>query len=48
MLKGVGNSALTRHLNRVCLNGLLIGFAERQSVLDETDAQRAILEIDRA
>ena len=38
---------VARQLNRVCLNGLLIGFAERKLVLDETDAKRAILELDR-
>ncbi len=36
-----------RQLNRVCLNGLLIGFAERKPILDATDAKRAILELDR-
>jgi type II secretory pathway predicted ATPase ExeA len=39
---------IPRQLNRVCLNGLLIGFAERKPILDETDAKRAILEIDRS
>jgi type II secretory pathway predicted ATPase ExeA len=39
---------VARQLNRVCLNGLLIGFAERKPILDETDARRAILELDRA
>jgi type II secretory pathway predicted ATPase ExeA len=39
---------VARQLNRVCLNGLLIGFAERKPVLDEPDAKRAILELDRA
>jgi general secretion pathway protein A len=39
---------IARQLNRVCLNGLLIGFAERKPILDETDAKRAILELDRA
>jgi len=39
---------IARQLNRVCLNGLLIGFADRKSILDETDARRAILELDRA
>ena len=39
---------VARQLNRVCLNGLLIGFAERKPVLDETDARRAILELDRS
>lgn len=38
---------IPRQLNRVCLNGLLVGFADRKSVLDETDAKRAILELDR-
>lgn len=38
---------VARQLNRVCLNGLLIGFAERKPILDETDARRAILELDR-
>jgi type II secretory pathway predicted ATPase ExeA len=38
---------VARQLNRVCLNGLLIGFAERKSILDEADAKRAILELDR-
>jgi len=37
-----------RQLNRVCLNGLIIGFAERKAILDETDAKRAIIELDRA
>jgi len=37
-----------RQINRVCLNGLIIGFAERKPILDETDAKRAILEIDRS
>lgn len=36
-----------RQINRVCLNGLLIGLAERKTILDETDAKRAILELDR-
>lgn len=36
-----------RQLNRVCLNGLLVGFAERKPILDATDAKRAILELDR-
>jgi general secretion pathway protein A len=39
---------IPRQLNRVCLNGLLIGFAERKPLLDETDAKRAILELDRS
>jgi len=39
---------IPRQLNRVCLNGLLIGFAERKPILDETDARRAILELDRS
>jgi general secretion pathway protein A len=39
---------IPRQLNRVCLNGLLIGLAERKSILDETDAKRAIMELDRA
>jgi type II secretory pathway predicted ATPase ExeA len=39
---------IARQLNRVCLNGLLIGFAERKSILDENDARRAILELDRS
>lgn len=39
---------VARQLNRVCLNGLLIGLAERKPILDETDAKRAILELDRA
>jgi general secretion pathway protein A len=39
---------IARQLNRVCLNGLLIGFAERKAILDEADAKRAILELDRA
>jgi type II secretory pathway predicted ATPase ExeA len=39
---------IARQLNRVCLNGLLIGYAERKPILDETDAKRAILELDRA
>ncbi len=34
-------------LNRVCLNGLLIGLADRKTILDETDAKRAIIELDR-
>jgi len=38
---------VARQLNRVCLNGLLIGFADRKPILDETDAKRAILELDR-
>jgi hypothetical protein len=38
---------VARQLNRVCLNGLLIGFADRKKVLDETDAKRAILELGR-
>jgi type II secretory pathway predicted ATPase ExeA len=38
---------VARQLNRVCLNGLLIGFAERKAILDEADAKRAILELDR-
>ena len=38
---------IARQLNRVCLNGLLIGFADRKKVLDETDAKRAILELGR-
>ncbi len=38
---------IPRQLNRVCLNGLLIGLAERKSILDESDAKRAILELDR-
>jgi len=38
---------VARQLNRVCLNGLLIGFAERKTILDENDAKRAILELDR-
>jgi len=38
---------LPRQLNRVCLNGLLIGFADRKKVLDENDAKRAILELGR-
>ncbi|MBU0496117.1 MAG: AAA family ATPase [Chloroflexi bacterium] len=38
---------IARQLNRVCLNGLLIGFADRKPILDETDAKRAILELDR-
>jgi general secretion pathway protein A len=38
---------IPRQLNRVCLNGLLIGFAERKPILDATDAKRAILELDR-
>lgn len=36
-----------RQINRVCLNGLLVGFAERKKVLDENDAKRAILELGR-
>jgi len=36
-----------RQLNRVCLNGPLIGFADRKKVLDENDAKRAILELGR-
>jgi len=36
---------IARQINRVCLNGLLLGFAERKSILDETDAKRAILEL---
>ncbi|MBC8265309.1 MAG: hypothetical protein H8E47_14450 [Anaerolineales bacterium] len=39
---------VARQLNRVCLNGLLIGLADRKKVLDETDAKRAILELGRA
>ena len=39
---------VARQLNRVCLNGLIIGFAERKPILDEADARRAILELDRA
>jgi len=39
---------VARQLNRVCLNGLLIGFAERKPILDETDARRAIVELDRS
>jgi len=39
---------VARQLNRVCLNGLLIGFAERKTILDEADAKRAILELDRS
>jgi hypothetical protein len=39
---------IPRQLDRVCLNGLLIGFAERKPILDETDARRAILELDRS
>lgn len=39
---------IPRQLNRVCLNGLLLAFAERKAILDETDAKRAILELDRA
>jgi type II secretory pathway predicted ATPase ExeA len=38
---------VARQLNRVCLNGLVLGFAERKPVLDENDARRAILELDR-
>lgn len=38
---------IARQLNRVCLNGLLLGFAERKTILDEADAKRAILELDR-
>jgi type II secretory pathway predicted ATPase ExeA len=37
-----------RQINRVCLNGLIIGFADRKPILDETDAKRAILELDRS
>jgi type II secretory pathway predicted ATPase ExeA len=37
-----------RQLNRVCLNGLLLGFAERKKILDESDAKRAILELSRS
>jgi type II secretory pathway predicted ATPase ExeA len=36
-----------RQLNRVCLNGLLVGFADRKNVLDENDAKRAIQELGR-
>jgi general secretion pathway protein A len=36
-----------RQLNRVCLNGLLIGFADRKHVLDESGAKRAIQELGR-
>lgn len=36
-----------RQLNRVCLNGLLIGFTDRKHVLDESDAKRAIQELGR-
>jgi len=39
---------IARQLNRVCLNGLLIGFADRKKILDETDAKRAILELGHA
>jgi type II secretory pathway predicted ATPase ExeA len=39
---------VARQPNRVCLNGLVIGFAERKQVVDETDARRAILELDRS
>jgi general secretion pathway protein A len=39
---------VARQINRVCLNGLLIGFAERKAILDEADAKRAILELDRS
>ena len=39
---------VARQLNRVCLNGLLIGFAECKMILEENDAKRAILELDRA
>lgn len=39
---------VARQINRVCLNGLLIGFADRKKILDETDAKRAILELGRA
>lgn len=38
---------VARQLNRVCLNGLILGFTERKTVLDETDAKRAILELSR-
>lgn len=38
---------IPRQLNRVCLNGLLVGFADRKKVLDENDAKRAILELGR-
>jgi general secretion pathway protein A len=38
---------IARQLNRVCLNGLLIGFAEHKAILDEAHAKRAILELDR-
>lgn len=38
---------IPRQLNRVCLNGLLIGLTERKTILDETDAKRAIIELDR-
>jgi general secretion pathway protein A len=38
---------VARQINRVCLNGLLIGFAEHKTVLDEADAKRAIAELDR-
>jgi hypothetical protein len=33
--------------NRVCLNGWLIGFADRKKILDENDAKRATLELGR-
>jgi len=35
-------------ISRVCLNGLLIRFAECKPVLDEMDARRAISELDRS
>jgi len=38
---------IPRQLSRVCLNGLLIGMNDRKSILDETDAKRAIIELDR-
>jgi type II secretory pathway predicted ATPase ExeA len=38
---------VARQLNRVCLNGLLLGFAERKPILDENDAKRAIMELGR-
>ena len=38
---------IPRQLNRVCLNGLLIGMNDRKTILDETDAKRAIIELDR-
>jgi len=34
-------------LNRICLNGLLLGCAERKKLLNESDAKRAILELGR-